>query len=84
MWVFSQLHLPGPHLISLLRAWSGRVSEAESWFFFFWTSLIELCQEKIVSGKEVGCLQENKKESGGRGSTRGASVKGKETVLSWS
>lgn len=59
-----------PYLISLLRAGLGRVSEAESSRgFFFGTSLIEPCQEKIVSGKgsRLFAGEQKKREGEGKG-----------------
>lgn len=43
--------------------------------FFSWTSLIEPCQEKIISWKGSGLFAEQKKE-GGEGRTRGRESKG--------
>lgn len=68
-----------PYLISFLRAESGEFRKL-SRGFFFWTSLIEPCQEKIISQKGSGLFSGEQKRDGGGGAAR-ASVKGKETLF---
>lgn len=69
-WFLSNLHpIQTPAIISLLRADQEEFRKL-SRGFFFWSSPIEPCQEKIISlGKEIDYLQENKKtwEGGDKG-----------------